>query len=624
MIIRKMTATFGRLENETLTFTEGLNIITAPNESGKSTWCAFIRAMLYGIDSSQRERGGQKPDKLKYAPISGASMRGEMEIEHEGKSITLLRETRTATSPLKIFKAVYTGTNTDVPNLTAADVGLVLTGMSREVFDRSVFMRQSGLSVENVPELERRINSIISSGEEGCSHTEADNFLQKHLRRRRHNKTGAIPARSSEIAAIDETIAALKSDAQRKAALELSLSEKIRENASIAKTQHEERQSESAEALRSLEEQRNRKRQSEEKYFSARESAAAIAAKVQSSPFGEATAEDVLADFQKTLAAKPKKSAKFNLAPVNAALAAAFFALGNLSNTLFYIAGAVFLALAIVLLFFMLREKKQNAQWPRTLKEKYGTADIPEIKTLIERHTAALKAKDEASAALKSAATELEAAEQNLKAAEKKLFDQADSEKSPAAPPAAAEIEALRREIAMIDGKFSSLGDPMVLSSQRSELEARRDAAQAQYDAIALAIEKLSDANLEIQTKFSPRLGELASQYMAKLTDGRYEKLSFDRSFNSAAKLRSGQNFDAGFLSAGTLDALYLSLRLSICALALPEGYNCPMVLDDVLCSFDEPRARKALDCFLETAKERQVILFSCHSREAHYLENKI
>ena len=47
MIIRKLSAVFGRLDGETLELKEGLNIIEAPNESGKSTWSHFIRAMLY-------------------------------------------------------------------------------------------------------------------------------------------------------------------------------------------------------------------------------------------------------------------------------------------------------------------------------------------------------------------------------------------------------------------------------------------------------------------------------------------------------------------------------------------------------------------------------------------------
>lgn len=69
MKINKLTASFGKLENETLSLHDGLNIIYAPNESGKSTWCAFIMAMLYGVDSSERARAG-------YLPTSCATPRG--------------------------------------------------------------------------------------------------------------------------------------------------------------------------------------------------------------------------------------------------------------------------------------------------------------------------------------------------------------------------------------------------------------------------------------------------------------------------------------------------------------------------------------------------------------------
>ena len=69
MKINKLSASFGKLQNETLSFHDGLNVIYAPNESGKSTWCAFIRTMLYGIDSAERARAGYIPDKLRYATL---------------------------------------------------------------------------------------------------------------------------------------------------------------------------------------------------------------------------------------------------------------------------------------------------------------------------------------------------------------------------------------------------------------------------------------------------------------------------------------------------------------------------------------------------------------------------
>ena len=93
MIIRHMQGTFGTLDGEQLRLDTGLNIIYAPNESGKSTWCAFLRAMLYGVDTSQRARAGFVPDKQKYAPWSGKPMAGELELEQGGKCITIRRWT---------------------------------------------------------------------------------------------------------------------------------------------------------------------------------------------------------------------------------------------------------------------------------------------------------------------------------------------------------------------------------------------------------------------------------------------------------------------------------------------------------------------------------------------------
>ena len=105
MIIKKMKATFGNLEGSELELKAGLNIVTAPNEAGKSTWMAFIRAMFYGIDTTQRDKGGVLADKNRYRPWSGAQMAGTMEIETEGKDIILTRETASAAAPMRKFAA---------------------------------------------------------------------------------------------------------------------------------------------------------------------------------------------------------------------------------------------------------------------------------------------------------------------------------------------------------------------------------------------------------------------------------------------------------------------------------------------------------------------------------------
>ena len=56
MKLKSMSASFGGLNKARLELGEGLNLISAPYEAGKSTWCAFLKAMLYGIDTRDRDK----------------------------------------------------------------------------------------------------------------------------------------------------------------------------------------------------------------------------------------------------------------------------------------------------------------------------------------------------------------------------------------------------------------------------------------------------------------------------------------------------------------------------------------------------------------------------------------
>ena len=107
MTVKTMTATFGKLEKARLNCAEGLNLIHAPNEGGKSTWCAFYRAMLYGIDTRDRNKKGHLAEKNRYLPWSGSPMEGEMILDWNGREIAIRRTSR-PNAPFGVFSAVYT------------------------------------------------------------------------------------------------------------------------------------------------------------------------------------------------------------------------------------------------------------------------------------------------------------------------------------------------------------------------------------------------------------------------------------------------------------------------------------------------------------------------------------
>ncbi len=212
MRIRKMDATFGKLRRSSLELGDGLNIIYGDNESGKSTWCGFIRAMLYGINTREQSKIGFIADKEKYRPYSGESMHGRMEVQWQDKELIIERTAGRS----GIFGApVVTDSVTGIA-VNGIDVpGENMLGIKKEVFERSAFIGQTILKVENDKsgELERRIVSMASSGQEESSFSQAEQRLKGWKNRRRYHNRGLAPELEEKILNVKNTLNSLRGDA---------------------------------------------------------------------------------------------------------------------------------------------------------------------------------------------------------------------------------------------------------------------------------------------------------------------------------------------------------------------------------------------------------------------------
>lgn len=634
MIIRHMQGTFGTLDGEQLRLDTGLNIIYAPNESGKSTWCAFLRAMLYGIDTSQRARAGFVPDKQKYAPWSGKPMAGELELEQGGKCITIRRWTEAPNAPLRGFSAVYTGTDIPVPGLTAADAGEQLTGVSAEVFARTAFIGQGGLVVTGTPELERRISAIVTSGEEASSYTEADAQLRAWLRRRRSGQHGALPELEQRIADTETQLHRLERNAQEQAACAAELRETEAELQTVTDQMNAARQRQRRAALSSMGEEKSNLRTLEQTLEQARRDAAARRTALEQTHFGVQTpdeaGETAERDAQRaeSLAGTAEHGGKPYFWIAALVLAALCAALGYLVAQPLYYAAIALAVLAVVLLIVARSGKKRAQQASAALGKllrSYGAQDADGIYYQAEVHRAAYRACAAAMQAEQKAAAALEDAREHQCETHERLLQSLDFESGTGEAAALYQRKCalesvrtrLRTQQAQLTGAALAIGDPMALGSEHAQLLERRDALERQYAAIALAIETLGRADSELQSRFSPQLAQKAADYMDYLTDGRYDELVLARDLS--AKARSADDptpRDTAYLSAGTADLLYLSVRLALCELTCPADDPCPLVLDDTLVNFDDARAKRARALFGEIAQHRQVILFTCHERD--------
>ena len=210
MKILSMTATFGKLENETLTLRDGLHIIEAPNEWGKSTWCAFLLAMLYGIDTRERTKTGSLADKERYAPWSGSAMSGRMDILWEGKAITLERSSK-GRIPMGVFRAYETGTGIDVPELTADNCGERLLGVEKEVFKRAGFLRLSEMPVTQDDALRSRLNALVTTGDEsGTADTLANTLRELRNKVRSNRSNGLLPQAEAQRTQLEDALRELR------------------------------------------------------------------------------------------------------------------------------------------------------------------------------------------------------------------------------------------------------------------------------------------------------------------------------------------------------------------------------------------------------------------------------
>ncbi len=636
MIVRKMTASFGVLQNRTLELSPGLNIIEAPNEYGKTTWCAFLRAMLYGIDTAQRGRVGKKPDKVLYAPWSGSPMAGTMDITFGGKDITLSRSTRIPSAPMRAFSAVYSRSGQMVSGLTGENAGETLTGASLPVFERTAFIGPSGLGVQQGAELEKKIASLVTAGEESGSFSEAEARLRAMQRKCRYRSSGRLPELEAEMAAVKEKLAAMEETAE-----ELARAEELAENARLhsANAQkdfagaQEKRRTDAMARLEACRVERDRA----EKEADRREQASVAADEairagiLRGAEPDDAAAERVRADTRR--AKKAERAAnvpgiglwiRILLVLLAGGFAAAgFFRRGFWLGTL-----ATLLMLAVLGITSVIRSR-DRADANRVLREildRYG-AETPED---ISECFAAYISQWEEADALAHAAEEEREYVRDLAETELRLHQELTELLRGDAAPLRQMTEnekkeqLLREKTARLRGRLDMLGDPLVWKSRLRELEEEHARVESELEALTVALDELALADEEMRSEFSPALAKSTAAALSRLTGGAYTELTLDRELNALVRCAGEPVLhESAFLSRGTADQLYLALRLALCNMLLGGEEPCPIVLDDALINFDDARMGCALDYLAEMAQHRQILLFSCHSREKRYMQDK-
>ena len=609
MKIKKMTATFGVLDHAVLIPGEGLTVITAPNEAGKSTWAGFLKAMFYGIDTRERDKAGHLADKNRYQPWSGAPMEGELQLEWECQDITLRRFAAKG-SPFSGFEAVYTASGDPVPGLTSANVGAAILGVGREVYLRSAFVGQGKAAVTPNGELEARIAALATSGQEDVSYSTVERTLKDWRNRRRANRSnGLLPELEEELAQAEQALqdmgrirAQAQADQERLASLE---AEQQRLKDDVALWDRIEKHDLNRRYGQALADQEAAQAALDALSPPAPEMDGWTAQEAREWAQQEQEQYQAAVDERRKLqeqrdAIQAASQKKARIAVILAAvLAAAGIVLGVLGG----------LGLATQLppevCFYTLLAAFAALIWRnRTLMDAQRKLDGLELPDPPQSQDWSGQAQAHADYLARQERLELELRHasqrvDDLAAQGGRAFDTLEYLPPPArsrVDTAArlarveAEIAQRRQVLAQSQGRLEQLGNPEEAQARASQLEGQRLVRLEEYDALELAMKVLSDANDELRQRFSPALNQEAARILSALTGGRYQHLTLSRDFSAQAGPGNALPRSALYLSAGTLDQLYLALRLAICQLTLP---GIPLVLDDALANFD-PRWRQS------------------------------
>lgn len=704
MRIYKMTATFGKLEHETLTLEPGLNIITAPNEWGKSTWCAFLIAMLYGLDTRVKSTKTTLADKERYQPWSGSPMSGRMDLNWNGRDITIERTTRRRV-PLGEFRAYETESGLPVEELTAANCGAMLLGVEQTVFRRAGFIRFSDLPVTQDEALRRRLNALVTTGDDsGAADRLAENL--KELKNRcRYNRSGLLPQAEAQRDAVAEKIAELENlNAQcKKLRMRLDeikswLKQLYNHQQALAYAKQEsdaaqvalarEAMEQTEQTLRELEamcatlppraeteEKARELRSFRDQWNAIREEERSAPAQPQKpempNPFTGMAAEDARAMAREDARSLMDLSASRVPGIMIIIGAMGLLAAGGLAHLTAYLYAALAGAAGLLALIWGVSERISARKKMAAVVEKYGTADWKHWTEPIARYEQALidysaqlkdyqditsdlevrlmvlrkkrdslcglQEPDEVLDFWQRAQRQWEECEQAqrdavlakrhfetlnsmVKPVEKPMFPdnltQSEAETAQLQAECAAEQQRLQNRLGQYQGRMEIIGSADELRLQHKRLTDRIARLEDTYAALTIAQETLTQARAELQRRFAPRITQRAQELLGSLTEGRYHSLSMGEDFS----LRAGAEqedvlHDALWRSDGTVDQLYLALRLAVAEELTPEA---PLVLDDALVRFDDRRMAAAMDILRKMAENKQVICFTCQSRESN------
>ena len=589
---------FGKFHDRTISFNDGINIIYGKNEAGKSTLHTFIRGMLFGIERG-RGRAAKNDLYTKYEPWENSgTYEGWLRLEKDGTIYRIERRFRKENKSLKIINE----TKGLEEEATPAFISGLLDGLTETMYNNTISIGQLKSATEDgmVTELKNYIANMNTTGNISLNITKATAFLRNQ---KRSLEAGLIPEASREFTSLLAEIRNVEAEiAGPEYENQLAAYQNMRTQVKglIDNTQTQKKDLDEKLA--------NGKKVLSDNGFTDRASVDAMSS----------DAERLYSEYNTLNEECNKKSRKvlsgltavLGIAGLGAAAALGYF---NLTAYLPVCGAAAAAAVIFFIISLVIRQKDKEYH------RMFGNTSS-ELGALLARHLGDSAVSEDAMNAFRARMGEFsklcDMVAQSETEIRKFLEDLSNLQTKQAG--CSEMIEKQQRTQWELEKKLEHLSNCKNKAKALKRTLAENDRIHDEIVAIDLAQETMADLSSSIRDSFGLYLNKEASQYITGITGGIYDSMSIDENLNvflnTKTKLVPLEN-----VSSGTMDQVYLALRLAAAKLLQGSGSGFPLIFDDSFTQYDDERLKTALE-WLASAYGGQIIIFTCHRREAQML----
>ena len=551
---------FGKFHDRTISFNDGINIIYGKNEAGKSTLHTFIRGMLFGIERG-RGRAAKNDLYTKYEPWENSgTYEGWLRLEKDGTIYRIERRFRKENKSLKIINE----TKGLEEEATPAFVSSLLDGLTETMYNNTISIGQLKSATEDgmVTELKNYIANMNTTGNISLNITKATAFLRNQ---KRSLEAGLIPEASREFTSLLAEIRNVEAEiAGPEYENQLAAYQNMRTQVKglIDNTQTQKKDLDEKLA--------NGKKVLSDNGFTDRASVDAMSS----------DAERLYSEYN-TLNGECNKKSRKVLSGLTAVLgvaglgAAATLGYFNLTAYLPVCGAAATAAVIffIISLFILQKDKEYHRLFDNTSSE---------LGALLARHLGDSAVSEDAMNAFRARMGEFsklcDMVTQSEAEIRKFLEDLSNLQTKQAG--CSEMIEKQQRTQWELEKKLEHLSNCKNKAKALKRTLAENDRIHDEIVAIDLAQETMADLSSSIRDSFGLYLNKEASQYITGITGGIYDSMSIDENLNvflnTKTKLVPLEN-----VSSGTMDQVYLALRLAAAKLLQGSGSGFPLIFDD-------------------------------------------